>query len=99
MTPIRRIHNAAGFGLRLVHFAETAASRPSTGWLEVHPENVLANPHACEILEELSADYAISLHTVGISIGSATGIDRSHLNRLRRLVDTIDPVLVSGHLA
>jgi uncharacterized protein (UPF0276 family) len=41
----------------------------------------------------------VSLHTVGISVGSADGLDRIHLKRLRHLVDLVDPVLVSGHLA
>jgi uncharacterized protein (UPF0276 family) len=75
------------------------ATRPSVGWLEIHPENFLANPHALELLTELARDYLLSVHTVGISIGSADGIDRDHLRRLRALVDRFDPVLVSGHLA
>lgn len=90
---------SAGIGLRLPHIAEIVATRPKVGWLEIHPENFLANPHAMELLVELSTDYPISVHTVGISIGSATGIDRAHLNRIRSLVDRIDPFLVSGHLA
>jgi uncharacterized protein (UPF0276 family) len=97
MTPIQRI--PPGVGLRLPHLAEMVATRPPAGWLEVHPENIIANPHAAELLTELSANYPISLHTVGISIGSASGIDRSHLKRIRALVDSIDPFLVSGHLA
>jgi uncharacterized protein (UPF0276 family) len=75
------------------------ATHPSIGWLEVHPENFLANPHGMELLVELSRDYPLSVHTVGISIGSADGIDRTHLRRLRELIDAIDPILVSGHLA
>jgi hypothetical protein len=39
------------------------------------------------------------VHTVGVSVGSATGIDRKHLARVRALIERIDPVLVSGHLA
>ena len=89
----------AGIGLRLPHIAEVVATRPKTGWLEIHPENFIANPHAMELLVELSGDYPISVHTVGISTGSATGIDRTHLRRIRALVDRIDPFLVSGHLA
>src|SRR5689334_6317342 len=96
---IHRIPKTAGVGLRLAHLAEMVATRPTIGWLEVHPENFLANPHATELLVELSAHYPISLHTVGISIGSATGIDRRHLKRIRSLVDSIEPILVSGHLA
>jgi uncharacterized protein (UPF0276 family) len=90
---------STGVGLRLPHLAEIAATRPALGWLEIHPENFLANAHATELLLDLRRDYPISVHTVGISIGSADGIDRPHLARLRALVDRLDPVLVSGHLA
>jgi uncharacterized protein (UPF0276 family) len=99
MTSNRRILDRTGIGLRLPHIAEVVATRPSAGWLEIHPENFLANPHATELLIELSQFYPISVHTVGVSIGSASGLDRSHVRRIRTLIDLIDPVLVSGHLA
>jgi uncharacterized protein (UPF0276 family) len=89
----------AGIGLRLPHIAEVVATRPAVGWLEIHPENFVANPHALELLSDLARDYPISLHTVGISIGSADGFDRAHLARLRALIDRVNPVSVSGHLA
>jgi len=89
----------AGIGLRLPHILEIAATRPDVGWLEIHPENFLANPHALEVLTQLSNIYFISLHSVGISVGSADGIDRFHLERIRRLAERIDPVFISGHLA
>jgi hypothetical protein len=88
-----------GIGLRLPHIAEVVATRPPVGWLEIHPENFLANPHGLELLTDLARDYPISVHTVGISIGSADGIDRNHLKRLGTLVDRLNPALVSGHLA
>jgi len=91
--------NIAGIGLRLPHIEEVVATRPPAGWLEIHPENFMANPHAFELLTEVSRHYSISVHTVGISVGSAGGLDRTHLNRLRNLVDSIAPVFVSGHLA
>jgi uncharacterized protein len=99
MTRATRPPLAAGIGLRLPHLAEVVATRPAVAWLEVHPENFLANPHATELLTDLSRHYPISVHSVGISIGSAGGIDRMHLRRLRAFVDAIDPVVVSGHLA
>src|ERR1700704_3307232 len=89
----------AGIGLRLPHIAEVVATHPPVGLLEIHPENFLANPHGLELLVDLARDYPMSVHTVGISIGSADGIDRDHLMRLRTLVDRLDPVQVSGHLA
>jgi hypothetical protein len=90
---------ASGVGLRLPHLAEVAATRPAAAWFEVHPENFLANPHAAELLGEIARHYPISVHTVGVSIGSAGGIDRAHLARVARLIDAVDPILVSGHLA
>ena len=93
------VPHAAGVGLRLPHLAEVTAILPAVGWLEIHPENFLANPHATEMLMELSRHYPISVHTVGISIGSVEGIDQTHLARLRALVDAVDPIAVSGHLA
>src|SRR6266850_8251836 len=89
----------SGVGLRLPHLAEVAATRPPAGWFEIHPENFLANPHATELLLDVAREYPISVHTVGLSIGSAGGIDQLHLKRVRTLIDRVDPVLVSGHLA
>lgn len=99
MTSKRRMPIGAGVGLRLPHIAEVAATRPPAVWLEIHPENFLANPHATELLIEISRHYPISIHTVGVSIGSTSGIDHSHLRRVRSLIDMVDPILVSGHLA
>ena len=99
MPSLRPMPTTAGIGLRLPHLEEAVATRPRIGWFEIHPENFLANPHATELLVDLARDYPVSVHTVGLSVGSATGIDRQHLARVRALVDRIDPVLVSGHLA
>lgn len=99
MRSTRGLPRRAGIGLRLPHLAEVVATGPPAGWLEIHPENFMANPHATELLMELAHHYPISVHTVGVSIGSASGIDRSHLKRVRALVDLLDPMLVSGHLA
>ena len=97
--PERRAPDRAGIGLRLPHLAEMVATRPRIAWLEIHPENFLANPHATELLEELTRDYPISVHSIAVSVGTAGGIDRRHLARVREFTTRIDPVLVSGHLA
>jgi uncharacterized protein len=94
-----RLAARAGVGLRLPHIAEVVATRPSIGWLEIHPENFLANPHATELLIELARHYPISVHTVGVSVGSVSGIDRAHLKRVCDLIGRVDPMLVSGHVA
>lgn len=89
----------AGVGLRLPHLAEVASGASSAAWLEAHPENFLGIPHARELLLRARRHHPIALHTVGVSVGTATGLDRAHLARLRALVDELDPLLVSGHLA
>ena len=88
-----------GVGLRLPHLSEVAAGASGASWLEAHPENFLANPHARELLLRVRHHHPVALHTVGISVGSATGVDRTHLLRLRQLVNDLEPFLVSGHLA
>ncbi|MEO8680274.1 MAG: DUF692 domain-containing protein [Vicinamibacterales bacterium] len=99
MSSTHRVPVRAGVGLRLPHIEEVVATRPSAGWFEIHPENFVANPHGMELLQDLARLYPISVHTVGLSVGSVGGIDRPHLRRVRALIDLIDPVLVSGHLA
>jgi uncharacterized protein (UPF0276 family) len=99
MTSPYRGVTGAGVGLRLPHLAEVAACRPIAGWFEIHPETFLSNPHALELLDEIGSHHPLSVHTVGVSVGSAHGIDRPHLARVRALVDRLDPVLVSGHVA
>jgi len=89
-----------GMGLRQAHAAALRTSLPPLGFLEVHSENFFAdggaNRHA---LRDLRSHYPISLHGVGLSLGSASGIDAAHLDKLAALVVDIDPVRVSDHAA
>ena len=89
----------AGIGLRAPHMAEIMAKRPTVGWLEVHAENYMGFGPAYRAIERLRSDYPVSLHGVGLSLGGADGIDDEHLARLKRLADSLDPFLVSEHLA
>jgi uncharacterized protein len=89
----------AGIGLRSPHVAEIQATRPPLAWLEVHPENYLGGGPAVRALEAIRRDYPVSFHAVGLSIGSAAGVDRRHLGRIRALADRFEPAMVSEHLA
>lgn len=91
--------NAAGIGFRTPHYADIVSSRPAVGFFEVHAENYLCGGPHLRQLESLRADWPISVHGVGLSLGSAEGVDRDHLARFVALVERIDPVLVSEHLA
>jgi uncharacterized protein (UPF0276 family) len=89
-----------GIGLRAVHHEEILAHRPGAGWLEAHSENYFAqggSPH--RIIRQLREHYAVSLHGVGLSLGSTDPIDRAHLRELGQLVRDTDPLFVSEHLS
>lgn len=91
--------DAVGIGLRSPHVARVRAERPPIGWLEVHSENYFVDGGpALSALEAIRADYAVSLHGVGMSLGSADALDLSHIDRLKRLVERVEPMLVSEHL-
>jgi uncharacterized protein (UPF0276 family) len=90
---------AAGIGLRSPHVARVRAERPAIGWLEVHSENYFIDGGpALAALDAIRVDYPISLHGVGMSLGSADPLDGAHLARLKRLVGRVEPALVSEHL-
>lgn len=89
----------AGIGLRAPHYRELVAARPAVGWLEVHSENYFGDGgQPLYFLERLRADYPLSLHGVGLSLGSADGLDRTHLQRLKSLARRFEPGLVSEHV-
>jgi uncharacterized protein (UPF0276 family) len=97
--PPRLSNRSAGIGLRLPHVAEIAAARPDLGFIEVHAENYMAETAALDRLLELRRDYPVSVHGVALSLGSAGELDRVHLGRFKALIEAVEPVLVSEHLA
>ena len=89
----------AGIGLRSPHVGQVRRDQPAIGWLEVHSENYFVDGGpALAALEAICADYPVSLHGVGLALGSVDPLDASHLKRLKTLVSRIEPVLVSEHL-
>jgi len=88
-----------GVGLRAPHYRQFLAQRPAIGWLEVHTENFLdQSGWDWHVLQELRRDYPLSLHGVGLGLGSARGFSDAHLARVRALVRRTEPMLVSEHL-
>lgn len=88
-----------GLGLRTPHLNEVSWTRPAVDFFEVHPENYILDKARLETLTGLRADYPLSLHAVGLSLGSHDGLDADHVAVLRDLVNRLDPLLVSDHLS
>lgn len=90
----------AGAGLKPEHGDDILTGPRRVDFFEVHAENYMGAggpPH--HFLQRICADYPLSVHGVGLSIGGASALDREHLKRLKHLIDTYQPALFSEHLA
>jgi uncharacterized protein (UPF0276 family) len=91
---------SAGIGLRAAHHAEVLAKSPEVAWFEAHTENYFADGGGhVECLSRIRERYPLSLHGVGLSLGSTDPLNAPHLARLKRAVDRFAPALVSEHLS
>ena len=95
-----------GIGLRAIHHSQivarglAACTGPDVGWFEAHSENYFARGGALpRVLGAIRERYPLSLHGVGLSIGSTDPLDRAHLAEIGRLVHDFEPMLVSEHLS
>ena len=95
-----RIPARAGAGFKTAHADAILNDAYRVGFLEVHAENYMGEGgHPHRILSRMRADFPLSIHGVGMSIGAPRGLDRDHLLRLKALVERYEPGLVSEHLA
>lgn len=106
LTPIAKILDApiparAGIGLKAQHYQDIYDRLPTDiGWLEVHSENYFGSGgEALRWLSQLRDLYPVSLHGVGLSLGTAGSLDAHHLSRLAALESRIEPGQVSEHLS
>lgn len=101
--PLRDLPRRAGFGLKPEHYADVLAAAEQgnpPAWVEVHPQNYFGAggpPHRW--LTAIAAHMPLSFHSVGLSPGSATGVDRDELEALAALCARYDPAMVSDHLS
>ena len=90
----------AGIGLRGPHVAPLLERRPALAFVAVHSETYFGDGGpALAALERVRAEWPVSLHGVGLSLGSVDPVDARHLAKLARLVARIEPLLVSEHLS
>ena len=88
-----------GIGLRSQHLDQLLEEPTRPVFLEVHAENYLRPSPSRDKVMRLRRSFEFSVHAVGLSLGSADGIDDEHLERVARLVDQLQPALVSEHLS
>lgn len=103
---------SVGIGLKPQHYVEVlesvsastrsfpSAAATSPGWVEVHPQNYFCDggpPHRW--LGEIAEHFPLSFHSVGLSLGTASGFDHDELDRLAVLCDRYAPASVSDHLS
>ncbi|MEE9432987.1 MAG: DUF692 domain-containing protein [Sphingorhabdus sp.] len=95
---------ATGIGLKPEHYSTVQESRAipsqSPAWLEVHPQNYFGDggpPHRW--LTAIAETYPVSFHSVGLSLGSADGLNEGDLEKLAALCERYDPAMVSDHLS
>lgn len=91
---------SAGIGLKPEHFEAAAGCEAEGLWFEIHAENYMIDggPRLA-MLDAIRERHDVSIHGVGLSLAGAEDVDADHLARLMRLVERVDPFLVSEHLA
>ncbi|MEP6982894.1 MAG: DUF692 domain-containing protein [Sphingomicrobium sp.] len=89
-----------GVGLRKQHYGEFLERQAAVDFVEIISENFMVDGgRPRDILRRVRERYPVAMHGVSMSIGSADGLDRAYLVRLRALVDEVDPLFVSDHLS
>lgn len=88
-----------GIGLRAPHYQDILLNDYPIGWLEIHSENFFYGHKSLSLIKKIREKYNISLHGVGLSLGSADGVTNFHLDKIKDLIDQLDPFLISEHLS
>jgi len=96
----KNVQDLVGVGLRQPHYSYILENKPDIGWFEIHSENFFQKGGpALHFLDKIREDYPLSLHGVGLSLGSAEGLDQNHLDKLKHCAHRFSPFLISEHLS
>lgn len=86
-----------GIGLRHPYYKEVLKTDLNLGWLEVHPENYFGGGAHRHFLSKAREQFQLSLHAVGLSLGSSDPVNETHLHWFKELIDLYDPFIISDH--
>ena len=88
-----------GLALRSAHYRDVLERDVRVDFLEIISENFMIDGgKPRDVLRRVRERHPIAMHGVSMSIGSADGLDGAYLERLRALIDEIEPLFVSDHL-
>ncbi|MEO9599050.1 DUF692 domain-containing protein [Parasphingorhabdus sp.] len=94
---------SSGIGLKSVHYnnvLDDAAEAKHPSWVEVHPQNYFGDGGpAHRWLTAIAGVYPLSFHSVGLSLGSADGLNNDDLEKIAALCDRYQPAMLSDHLS
>jgi uncharacterized protein (UPF0276 family) len=100
MSSSNSLFSGYGLGLRKEHYRDFLETNVPVDFVEVISENfMVAGGQPRHILRQIRERHPVALHGVSMSIGSADGLKRDYLRRLKALVDEVDPLFVSDHLS
>jgi uncharacterized protein (UPF0276 family) len=88
---------SVGIGLRYPYYEEVLDTDLNLGWLEVHPENYFGGGLHHHFLKQARQTHELSLHAVGLSLGSSDGVSEDHLRQFKELIDIYKPFNISDH--
>jgi uncharacterized protein (UPF0276 family) len=98
--PNYSILNQPGIGLRGPHLFQVLNEKPNINWLEVHAENFFSEGgEHIEALQKIRENYPLSVHGVGLSLGTTDELNKEHLKKLKQVVTRFEPALLSEHLS
>ncbi len=86
-----------GIGLRHPYYEEALSTDLNLGWIEVHPENYFGGGAHRHFLSKAREKFQLSLHAIGLSLGSTDPVNEEHLRQFKELIDIFNPFHVSDH--
>lgn len=98
--PTSKNITGVGIGVRQPHFEEIIKTKPNIPWFEAHTENYFNQYSPSSLyLDKIAEIYPISLHSIGLSLGSSCGVDKNHLKKIKQTIKRYNPALVSDHIS
>lgn len=92
-------HLGFGLGLRAKHYPYIFEHQPKVDWFEIISENFMdTDGRPRRNLARIAEHYPIVMHGVSLSIGTVDPLNSECLQKLKCLIDEVNPAWISDHL-